>query len=174
MPNAYQVPGTQGTITISLAPSGTGLATSSGLVAGRASAAVTSGNWADAVVSGTIMLGTTPTSSTEIRVYVYAQRNDTPTYPAYGTGGSISGADEAITFSSAAVRDSALFLAQVIGVDATTSNNPMTVKGFSLFQVCGFVPKKWGLFVTHSTVAALNGTGSNHEFVYMPYTWGSA
>lgn len=166
MPNAYQLPGTQASITITLAS----MATSSTLLTGRASTAVVSGNWYDAVVSGKTMVGSSPTSGTEIRVYVYAQQNDTPTYPAYGTGGNLSGTDEAITFTSAGIRDASLYLARVIGVDATTSNNPFVIKPFSLLDVCRFLPKRWGLFVTHSTAVNLNSTSGNHEFVYLPYT----
>lgn len=163
MASIYQTPGTQASITITL----NALATSSTLLTGRASTVVTSGNWTDAVVSGTIMTGTTPTSGTEIRVYVYAQRNDTPTYPTYGTGGNISGTDAAVTFTSAGLRDSSLYLARVIGVDSATTNNPWTVEGFSLVQVCGFLPKRWGIVVFHSSAVNL---GSTNELVYLPYT----
>lgn len=158
---AYLVPGTQASVTITLA----GLTSSASLLAGQASTAVTSGNWADAVVSGVITVGTSPASSTEIRVYVYAQRNDTPTYP-----DGITGTDASKTFATAGTRDASLFLAKVLGVDATTSNEDRDFE-FSLFQVCGFLPKKWGVWVTQSTTVNLNGTGGNHEIVYLPYTW---
>jgi hypothetical protein len=48
MSSIYYTPGTQATITLTLAS----LATSSGLTTGRASTVVTSGNWIDALVSG--------------------------------------------------------------------------------------------------------------------------
>lgn len=160
MASGYYTPGTQAAVTITLAS----LATSSTLLVGRASTVVTSGNWIDAVVSGVITVGTTPTTATEIRVYVYAQRNDTPTYP-----DGITGSDAAKTFSTAATRDASLFLAKVLGVDATTSNEDRDFE-FSLFEVCGFLPKRWGVFVTHSTGVNLNSTGGNHEIVYLPYT----
>lgn len=159
MATNYYTPGTQASVTITLAS----LATSSTLLVGRASTAVTSGDWIDAVVSGVITTGTTPTASTEIRVYVYAQRNDTPTYP-----DGITGTDAAKTFATAATRDASLFLGKVLGVDATTSNEDRDFE-FSLVQVCGFLPKRWGIFVTHSSVASLNSTTGNHEIVYMPY-----
>lgn len=164
----YQTPGTQASLTITLAS----LATSSTLLVGRASTAVTSGNWSDVVVSGHITYGTTPTIGTEGRVYVYAQRNDSA-YPSYGTGGAISGTDAAVTFTSAGIRDNALFLARVMGIDATTSDNPYSFRPFSLVEVCGFLPKRWGVFFTHASAVNLNSTGGNHEMVYLPYTWTS-
>lgn len=160
MASSYYTPGTQASITITLAS----LASSSTLLVGRASTAVTSGNWIDAVVSGVITVGTTPTTNTEIRVYVYAQRNDTPTYP-----DGITGTDAAKTFATAGTRDASLFLAKRLTVDATTSNEDRDFE-FSLVEVCGFLPKRWGVFVTHSTGVNLNATGSNHEIVYLPYT----
>lgn len=159
MATQYLTPGTQASLTITLAS----LATSSTLLVGRASTAVTSGNWIDAVVSGVITLGTTPTTATEIRVYVYAQRNDTPTYP-----DGITGTDAAKTFATAETRNASLFLGKVLGVDAATSNEDRDFS-FSLVQVCGFLPKRWGVFVTHSSAVNLNSTSGNHEIVYLPY-----
>lgn len=160
----YQTPGTQAAITITLAS----LATSSTLVVGRASTVVSSGNWSDALVSGTIMTGTSPTGG-EIDVYVWAQQDDTPTYP-----DSITGTDAGKTFASTNVRDAALVLARTIGMD-TTSNQAYQVKAFSVAALFGGVlPKRWGIFVTHSSGVNLNATGGNHELVYLPYTWTQA
>lgn len=171
MATAYQTPGTQASITITLAS----LASSSTLLVGQGSTAVASGNWSDVEVSGkTMTCGTVnPTTGTEIRVYVYAQQNDTPTYPPYGTGGNISGTDGAVTFTGAALRDASLYLARVIGIDVTTQANPLAIKPFSLVQVCGYLPKRWGIFVTQSSGQILHATAGNHEIVYLPYTWTS-
>jgi hypothetical protein len=160
----YQTPGTQAAITITLAS----LATSATLVVGRASTVVSSGNWSDALVSGKITTGTSPTGG-EIDVYVWAQEDDTPTYP-----DSITGTDAAKTFASTNVRDAALVLARVIGMD-TTSNQQYEIKAFSVASLFGGVlPKRWGIFVTHSSGVNLNATGGNHEIVYLPQTWTNA
>lgn len=160
MSSIYQTPGTQASITITLAS----LATSASLVVGRASTVVASGNWADALVSGKIMTGTSPTGG-EIDVYVYAQENDTPTYP-----DGITGSDAGKTFASANVRDSAVVLARSMACD-TTNNQSYEVKAFSVASLFGGVlPKRWGVFVTHSSGVALNATGGNHEIVYLPYS----
>lgn len=158
MSSIYQTPGTQATITITLAS----LATSASLIVGRGSTVVSSGNWADALVSGKIETGTSPTGG-EIDVYVYAQENDTPTYP-----DGITGSDAAKTFASANVRDAAIVLARSMACD-TTSNQSYEVKAFSVASYFGGVlPKRWGIFVTHSSGVNLNSTGGNHELVYLP------
>jgi hypothetical protein len=121
MSSIYQTSGTQATITLTLAS----LATSSGLTTGRASTVVASGNWIDALVSGKIMTGTSPTGG-EIDVYVWAQENDTPTYP-----DAITGSDAGKSFASANVRDGAVVLARTIACD-TTSNQSYEIKAFSV------------------------------------------
>src|SRR4051794_18799983 len=160
MSSVYQTPGTQAAITITLAS----LATSSSLIAGRASTVVTPSNWADALVSGKIATGTSPTGG-GIDVYVWGQENDTPTYP-----DAITGTDAAKSFASANVRDAALRLAWSTACD-TTSNQSYEVKAFgvaSLFN--GILPKRWGIWVVHSSGVNLNSTGGNHELVVLPYT----
>lgn len=160
MSSVYQTPGTQAAITLTPAS----LATSSSLIAGRASTVVTSGNWSDVLVSGRIMTGTSPTGG-EIDVYVYAQENDTPTYP-----DSISGTDANKSFASANVRDAAVVLARSMACD-TTNNQSYEVKAFSVAALFGGVlPKRWGVWVVHSSGVNLNATGGNHEMVYLPYT----
>jgi len=160
----YQTPGTQAAITITLAS----LATSSSLTAGQASTVVTPSNWADALVSGVIETGTSPTGG-EIDVYVWAQQDDTPNYP-----DSITGTNAAKSFASANVRDAALVLARTIACD-TTSNQAYQVKAFSVAALfSGVLPKRWGIWVTHSSGVNLNSTGANHELVVLPYTWTQA
>lgn len=159
MADGYYTPGTQATLTWTLAS----LASDTNLLNGRQSTFVTSGNWIDAVVSGVVTTGTSPTADREIRVYVLAQRNDTPTYPA-GAGAS----DAALNIASTQVRDSAAYLARVIGTN-NTSNVGYEIRPFSLLQVCGFVPKRWCLWLAHSTGVALNATAGNHQAVYLPY-----
>lgn len=151
---------TEATITISLAS----LASSTTRVAGQESTVVDNSTllYVDALVSGKVRTGTTPTVNKQIDVWVYAQMNDTPTYPDV-----FDGTDSAETVTSENVRNAALRLAASIRVDAT-SDRDYAVAPFSVAALYGGVmPKRWGLFVTHDTVAALNATGGNHEFKFL-------
>jgi len=143
-----------------------GLASSSTFIAGRASTAVnnTSNNDTDHILSGKIKGGTTPTVSTEINIYLYANissSSGTPTYP-----DSITGTDAAKSMTSANVLASALILAETITVDATTGRDyffgPISVASF----FGGVLPKFWGVYVAHSTVASLDSTDANHVLTY--------
>ena len=137
-----------------------GLATSSTLVAGRASTAVvnTSDLYIDYLLAGYITTGTTPTVNTLIEVWVYGSFDDTPTYP-----DAITGTDAAKTMTSADIKASGLKLAAQMLVSASSNIaypfGPVSVA--SLFR--GFtVPKRWGCFVTHNTAVNLHATGGNH------------
>lgn len=146
-------------ITISLAS----LASSSGKLAGRESTAVsnTTNKYIDVLVGGKVTTGTSPTTATAIEVWVYAAVNDTPTYPDV-----LDGTDSDETFTDDGSKFSALKLARVIAVDAT-SDQTYWVAPFSVAGLFGGVmPTHWGLWVVHNTVAALNATAGNHEFKY--------
>lgn len=151
-------------ITITLAS----LATSSTLVAGRASTVVsnTSNMFIDAIVSGSIKLGTTPTASKEIRVYVFSPlkvASSTFTYPT-ATATALTGSDEAATFEAEQL--SQLRLAASVATVGTTGR----IYDFQPFSVAslygGVMPLKWGIFVTHSTAVNLDSTAGNHFFHY--------
>jgi hypothetical protein len=148
-------------ITVTLAS----LATSSTLVAGRESTAIdnTSNKYLDYLVSGKVTTGTTPTVAKSIYVFVYASMNDTPAYPDV-----FDGTDSAETVTSAEVRNAGLVLGAIMQVTAT-SNVSYFVRPFSIANCFGGVlPKFWGLFVVHDTVAALHATSSNHAFYATP------
>lgn len=140
------------TLTISL----NSLATSSTWLTGRQSTAVDNGTnkYLDYLLSGFVKVGTTPTASTEIRVYVVAAQDDTPTYPdAFGA------TDAGVTVTSVGVGSGFLKLAAVMLVDATTTGRvyyfgPVSVA--ALFG--GVVPKKWAAFVTHNTAVNLDAS----------------
>lgn len=153
--------GTVTAFTIGLAT--TPLASSSTLVAGRESSAVDFSGLSceDILVSGFITTGTGPTAGL-IQVWAYGQLDDTPTYP-----DTIDGTDSDETLTSVDVRNAGLYLGASI-VTSSTSNFAYPVKPFSLRRLFGEVPKRGGLFVTHSTVAALNSTAGNHKLVYTP------
>lgn len=142
------------------------LASSATFVAGRASGAVdnTTNVDLDHLLSGKIRGGTTPTVSTQINVYAYANISSsagTPTYP-----DSITGADAAKTMTSTNVMNSALKFVASITVDATTGRDYFfgPVSMASVFG--GSLPKFWGIYVAHATVAALDATAGNHVFTY--------
>lgn len=148
-------------LTITLAS----LATSSTWLAGRESTAVdnTTNKYLDYLLSGKVTVGTTPTSGTEIRVYVAALMDDS-TYPDV-----FDGTDSDETVTSAGVGAGFLRLAAVLPVGATTSNvayhfGPVSVA--ALFG--GAVPKKFVAFVTHNTGVNLNSTGGNHQITVTP------
>lgn len=131
------------------------IASDTNLLAGWSSAVIdnTSNLSVTEKLTGKIQTGTTPTVSTNIFVYLWETLDDTPTYP-----DTISGSEAAITLTSANVLGSGAFkLATVISVDATTGR----VYPFSIdvAQFFGFnMPKKWGVWIVHNTVATLGAT----------------
>lgn len=151
-------------ITITLA----NLASSSSLVVGRESTIVTnvSNLYMDALVSGQITVGTTPTVDKQILVYVYAPLkhvSGTPTLP-IATTTALTGADAAATFEAYQLNQ--LRLAAVATVIAT-SDRAYSFAPFSVAALFGGVlPIKWGLFLTHNTGVNLNATAGNHWFHY--------
>jgi len=148
------------TITCSVAS----VASSSTWVAGQESNEIdnTTNKYDDALVQGKITVGTTPTASTLILVYVWGS----DTSAATTNLDTIDGVDSTETLTSAGVRDGFLKLAASINVDATTSNRSYWFGPFSVADLFGQVPRFWGLFVTHNTGANLNSTAGNHSFTY--------
>ena len=148
------------TITCSVAS----VASSSTWVAGQESNEIdnTTNKYDDVLVQGKITVGTTPTASTLILVYVWGS----DTSAATTNLDTIDGVDSTETLTSAGVRDGFLKLAAAINVDATTSNRSYWFGPFSVADLFGQVPRFWGLFVTHNTGANLNSTAGNHSFTY--------
>jgi hypothetical protein len=149
-------------ITISLAS----LASDTNLLAGQESTAInnTTNLDLDHLVSGQIMVGTTPTANTNIEIWAYAAIrvvSGTPVYPDV-----IDGTDSAETLSNLGMKVSALRLLTTIYVSAATSNLAYAVPPTSIANIFGQMPKYWGLFVTHNTGVALNATGGNHILHY--------
>lgn len=161
MPNIKEEYAASSALTITLAS----LATSSTWLAGAESDAVdnTTSKYLDYLLAGKVTVGTTPTVSTEIRVYVVAMQDDS-TWPDV-----FDGTASAETVTSAGVGAGFLKLAAVMPVDATTSDRayyfgPVSVA--SLFG--GVVPKKFVVFITHNTAVNLNATGGNHAVYVTP------
>lgn len=130
------------------------LAASSTLVAGRESTVVDNGSdeFLDFLISGYIKAGSSPTAGI-IEVWAYGQLDDTPSYP-----DTITGSDAARTLTSRDVMFAGLRLGARI-VTTTTTDFVYPIAPFSIAQLFGQVPKRWGVFVTHSMVAALNASG---------------
>lgn len=145
-------------LTITLAS----LASSSTLVAGRESSAVDNGSneFLDALLSGFITVGGAPTAGV-IEVWVYAQLDDTPTYPDV-----LDGTDSDETCANRDV----MFAGMRLGARIVTTNSASFVYPVAPFSVAalfgGQLPRRWGAFVTHSTVQALAASG--HKLQFMP------
>lgn len=147
------------TITISLAS----LASSSSKLAGQESNAVdnTTNLYVDALVSGKIRVGTSPTASKSIEVWAYSSIGDTPTYPDV-----FDGTDSAETVTSDGVKFGCLKLLKSFATEST-SGRDYFLANESIAQLFGYMPKYWGLFVTHDTGVALDSTAGNHAFSYV-------
>ena len=112
----------------------------------------------DIILSGKITVGTTPTVNTQIVVYVFAEVDNTPTWPDV-----FLGTDTAKTLTTVGVGASFLRVAAVLNVDSSTSNRTYPFTGISLASIFGgTLPPRIGVFVTHNTGVALNATAGNH------------
>jgi hypothetical protein len=149
-------------LTITLAS----LATSSTWVAGRESTAFdnTTNEDLDHLVSGQIMVGTTPTINTVIEVWAYSYltiASGTPTYPDV-----FDGTDSDETVTNTGVKAGCLRLVASLAVPATTSNVAYSFAPTSIANLFGQMPQFWGIFVTHNTGVNLNSTAGNHFIHY--------
>ena len=141
-----------------------GLVNDTALLAGRTSAFVDNGTNLDLdhLLSGVISVGTTPTAGTNIEVWAYAAISIAAGVATFPDG--IAGTDSPKSITSANVKFSGLRLAAVITVDGVTGRNyafgPVSIA--SLFG--GYLPQQWGVFIVHSTVAALNATQSALQY----------
>ena len=151
-------------LTITLAS----LASSATFIVGRQSNVVSnlSTNYDDVHLSGQVTVGTTPTVSTQINVYVFApikHVSSTASYP-IATTTQLGESDAAATFEAnqlAQLRWAGSATA-IATSDRAYAFEPVSIA--SLFG--GIMPIKWGIYVAHGTVAALNATAGNHWFHY--------
>jgi len=147
-----------------------GLVTSSTYVAGRESSEInnTSDKYLDAIVSGFISVGTTPTANKVIAVYVWGSDISLATTPI----DVLDGTDSAETLSNTGVL-AALRRGATISVNVATSDFAYPILPFSVAsQFGGIMPKFWGLYVTHDTAVNLRNTSVNTnslEFVGIKY-----
>jgi hypothetical protein len=141
------------------------LASSSTFVAGQESTVIdnTSTRYMDALVSGKITVGTTPTANTQIRIYVGTIWQDAPSYPDV-----FDGTDSAETVTNVGILNSALKLAAILEVSAATSDVAQWIAAFSVKQLFGdIMPDKWFIFISHNTGVNLNSTGGNHAIEFL-------
>lgn len=135
------------------------------LLTGQESAAVdnTTNKYPDYLLAGKVTTGTNPTDAKQIRVYVYAQLEDTPTYPDV-----FDGTDSAETITSADIRNACVKLAAVMHTNDTSDRTywfgPVSIA--SLFG--GVVPKRWGVFVTHDTGVNLKNNAADQAIWQTP------
>jgi hypothetical protein len=137
------------------------LASSSTFLAGRESTQVdnTTDKYLDALVSGRISVGTTPTINTSINVYVWGSDvslTTTAINTLVGTDGARTLGNEGMLYQ--------LRLGASISVVVTTSSLAYPILPFSVASLFGGVmPKFWGLFVTQNTGVALQSTTANNN-----------
>jgi len=143
------------------------LASSSTWVAGRESTQIdnTSNQFVDAIVQGSISVGTTPSANTVINVFVYASDTSLATTPI----DVIDGVDSAETITNTGVLYSMFRIGAAINVLVNTSDIAYPVAPFSIAQLFGgIMPKYWGLFVAHNTGVTLRNNAVNtNSFDYV-------
>lgn len=146
------------------------LASSSTFLGGRESSQIdnTTNKYMDAMVSGQISVGTTPTANTQIVVYVWGADTSLATTAL----DVLDGTDSAETLTNTGILAN-LRVGAVLPVFAATSDIAYLVLPFSVAALFGgLMPKFWGLFVAHNTVAALRNTAVNTnslEYVGVKY-----
>jgi hypothetical protein len=132
------------------------LASSSTLLAGRASTAVdnTTNLYEDYLISGEVKMGTTPTTATFVEVWAYAIRGDDTNYPL-----GITGTDANFSMPSLGSKAGGVVRLGAIQVDLTTTGQVFDFASASLAQAFGgSCPSKFGLFVVHNCGAALDAS----------------
>lgn len=134
------------------------IATSADWTAGWTSATVdnSSNLYSDYLLTVKITAGTTLTAG-QIQVRIYAELDDT-NYPDIFSAGT-EGTEGTATIHDTATRDNSLVLAKVLTTDTTNSQvycaGPISVA--SLFG--GVCPRKFCVFISHSTAANLAASG---------------
>lgn len=146
------------------------LGSSTTFLAGRESNQIdnTTNNYMDALVSGSISVGTTPTATKTISVWVWGSDTSLATAPI----DVLDGTDSAETLSNAGVLYSLRLLAAVL-VPVATSDFAYQILPTSVAERFGGVmPKFWGLYVAHDTGVNLRNNAVNtnsFKFVGIKY-----
>jgi len=151
-------------LTITLAS----LATSSTRVAGRQTTIVTNvtNKYLDCEVYGQITTGTSPTANKSIEVWIFVPisvASSTFVYPI--AGATVLGESDAAATFDAEQKSGGVILAATMATNATSDRKYSFA--FSLREKIGYMPLKWGLWVTHDTGVNLNSTAGNHWAHYI-------
>jgi hypothetical protein len=152
--------------TITIAPQN--IASSATFVAGVESAVVSnlSTLYRDVLVSGIWTVGTTPTVNTICQIFVYAPISDdlasAVVYPDV-----LDGTSSAETFTSAGVMSGAIVWAASLVIDATTSDRAYYCRPFSVASLFGWMPTRWGLYISHNSGVNSNSTAGNHSWSFV-------
>lgn len=123
----------------------------------------TSNLYVDALIGGSLQVGTSPTANQTIDIYAYGSYDGTN----YTAGAS--GSDAAYTADG---EELLLPVVQIITVDAT-SDQDYVWGPVSLAAVFGgILPSKFGIIVENNSGATTNATGTNNEvqFLGIKYT----
>lgn len=119
----------------------------------------TANKYLDALVMGSVQVGTTPTVGNVIEVYAYGWIDAAPGYTA-----GASGSDAAYTADG---EEDELRLVGVITVDAD-SNIDYVWGPFPIAAAFGgILPPKWGLVFKNGTGATLHATGTNNAVKFV-------
>lgn len=139
---------------------------SSTVWAGRASTAVdnTTNLDVDHLVGGVTKLGTGPTASKTVAIYVYSIVKIAAGVPTYVDG--ITGTDAAKTMTSANVALGCLKRLWSASTDATTGLVLAMPPTSIAARFGGILPPFYGLFMTHDSGVALDATAGSHSFHY--------
>lgn len=141
-------------LTITLAS----LASDTNLLAGRQSTVIdnSSNLYVDYLLGvNKITSGTTPTAGV-LEVWLFSSMDDTPNWP-----DTLGAADANVTLTSANIKNAGLKPFGSV-VNSTSSNVAYPFSPACVGGLFGGPLRKWGVFVVHSMVAALNATGGNH------------
>ncbi len=165
MTTVAPVLGTSTAITLTAA----GLATSSTRLAGRAGTAVdltALGTFpVDVMLGGQIMTGTSPTAGI---IELWASASE---------AGSVFAGNLPATDQNSTLTAEMKALMRLVASIATnsTSNLAYPISPVSLYQVfAGIIPRKFNLWLVHSTAVNLNATGGNHFLSYTPINYVSS
>lgn len=147
-------------VTITLAS----LSSSTDLLTGAESTAVDNSTnlYLDYLISGKITTGTSPTTAKVIQVWVVGSWDGTnwpDVFDGISSGPTISSANQKNAICK-----------YIIELPTDATSNKVYYFGPSSVAAAfgGMLPPKFVVFVTHSTVAALNSTAGNHQIRIQP------
>jgi hypothetical protein len=108
-------------------------------------------------ISAKIQTGSSPTVSTEIRVYAVGPLNDdTPTWPDVFTG-----SQSTVAITNANILDQLALLGSTL-VTASSNVNYVFNRCLTIAEAFGYVPKNWLLYIPHNTAVNLSSSVSAH------------